>query len=88
MKVATLTQDFQSWLETHFEVVKAITIEWMKDEPCALISHIQASSGRGGLYELAQELTDEFETLHADTLWDGEFFDTIDAFLTAKFQSK
>ena len=40
--------------------------------------------GTGGMYELAEELTDEFEKLNADREWDGEFFDEIEEFITSK----
>ena len=39
------------------------------------------AQGRGGLYELAKELTDKFENKYKGKEWDGEFFDTINEFL-------
>jgi hypothetical protein len=42
------------------------------------------SYGTGGLYELAESLTDDFEKLNAGRLWDGEFFEEIWDFLESK----
>lgn len=74
-----------SWTETHHEIVKVIGIELNKDESNSkVINDRYAEQGTGGMYELAEELTDEFEELHKDTVWDGEFFDTIDKFIQEK----
>ena len=43
-----------------------------------------SEQGHGGLYELAEELTDEFELLNKGRVWDGEFFDEIEEFLSEK----
>lgn len=78
---------FTSWIETHYEVVKAIESEQAKDEPQGVVKDRHESSGHGGLYELAEELTDEFEKLNEGRDWDGEFFDEIDLFLQEKLFS-
>ena len=70
-----------SYLETHFEVVGAITIEARKNFPSGIVGKRIEEQGTGGLYELAEELADRFEQMHAKTEWDGEFFDTIEEFL-------
>lgn len=75
---------FESWHETHFEVVSRIAIEHQKDIPTGLVAERHEMSGHGGLYELAEELTDEFEALHEGREWDGDFFDTIESFLEEK----
>lgn len=36
------------------------------------------------MYELAENLTNEFEELNKDKKWNGEFFDEIYSFLTNK----
>lgn len=77
----TFVNGFTSWEETHFEVVSAISLQANKDKPCKVIADIIESQGTGGLYELAEELTDKFEKIHKDRQWDGEFFDAIEAFL-------
>ena len=75
---------FESWHETHYEVVQAITMEQAKDEPQGLVKERHDAQGHGGLYELAVELTNEFEKLNEGREWDGEFFDEIDKFMNNK----
>lgn len=77
--------EFESWHETHFEIVAEIT-KWDNDiNPPNSIKKVQDEQGIGGLYELAKELTNEFETLYKDREWDGDFFDTIESFINEKF---
>lgn len=73
-------EGFESYLETHYEVVQAITIEHMKDEPKGAVKERHDAQGHGGLYELAEELTDKFEKENEFTQWDGEFFDVMEKF--------
>ena len=75
---------FDSWQETHFEVVSQISHISRLDEPYGLVAQRIEESGTGGLYELAEELTDEFEKLNEDRLWDGEYFEEIEEFLNKK----
>lgn len=77
---------FQSWQETHFEVVQAITL--VPEDAWNRVTNTRAMQGTGGLYELAEELTDEFEKLHEGKNWDGEFFDAIEEFLQEKFKGE
>lgn len=79
--------DFTSWQETHFEVVSVITQIALETIVVGVVKDRIENQGQGGLYELAQELTDEFETLYEDKEWDGEFFDTIESFLNDKLKS-
>ena len=73
-----------SWNETYFEVVRFITEQLMKDEPCRVVAEVQDSQGTGGMYELAETLTNEFEQTNKDREWDGDFFDEIEYFLSKK----
>jgi hypothetical protein len=76
---------FASWQETHYEVVAAITsIALDDDNKDNLVYKTYREDGLGGLYELAEDLTDEFELLNKDREWDGEFFDEIERFLDEK----
>jgi hypothetical protein len=76
---------FTSWHETHYEVVQAITLIVSQDRRTAnVVSERHDTQGHGGLYELAQELTDEFEKQFAGHEWDGEFYDTIEEWLAEK----
>jgi hypothetical protein len=73
-----------SWTETHFEVVSAITKSLESGPASKKILEVVEQQGTGGLYELAETLTNEFESLHADRQWDGEFYDEIAVFLKEK----
>jgi len=72
---------FTSWVESHFEIVKAIAIELIEDEPQGIVGKVVNEKGTGGLYELSENLTDEFEELNKGREWDGEFFDEIELFI-------
>ena len=77
-------EEFASFRETHFEVVNAIALENAKDKPCQLISELRVDGGRMALWDLANELTKEFENKNKGRKWDGEFYDEIDAFVESK----
>jgi hypothetical protein len=77
---------FSSWQETHYEVVQAITLIAQKDEPYGIVQERREAQGHGGLYELAEELTDEFERTYTQHFWHGEFFDTIEEWLNEKLK--
>lgn len=72
---------FTSWRETYYDIVARITVILDKDLPSKSVHLIHETEGRGGLYEFAENLTDEFEEIHRGRQWDGEYVDTIEAFL-------
>ena len=74
---------FTSWYETFYEVVAKITYILHTDlrETCRILKDITNMRGRGGLYDLAYELTQNFENYYQGKVWDGDYFDTIDKFL-------
>lgn len=73
---------FTSWIETFYEVVAHIQIT--KEIEGSIANERVSQQGTGGIYELAQEWTDEFETKNQGREWDGEFFDEVHDFLNAK----
>lgn len=77
---------FTSWMETHYEVVQAITIEWTTPDPKGTIRDKHDEQGAGGLYELAEELTDEFELKYQGVIWGVvlEYFETLENFLSER----
>lgn len=81
---------FENWYETFFEVVSYINErETFYDNnegnhDVEKVYETEYTKGRGGLYLLAQEWTDEFELLNKGREWDGEFYDEIDEFLIKK----
>jgi len=72
---------FSSWQETHFEIVSAIALEMQKDELSGKVKEFHDESGYGGLYELAEQLTDIFEKQNEGRDWDGDFRDVIEEFI-------
>jgi hypothetical protein len=78
----TFPNSFSSWHETHFEVCQWIfkTV----DNKGSLPNEVMQNHGTGGLYELAEQLTTEFENANVGRVWDGEFFDEIESFLNSK----
>lgn len=74
--------DLTDYLETHFEISAYLmaTIE----TPGKMSNYAQETQGRGGLYELAQELTAEFEQKNGGKIYDGTFFEDLDQFIGEK----
>lgn len=81
---------FSSWMETHFEIVSVIAVELSKDKETTseTIKKRYEAQGTGGMYELAEELTDEFEKLNEGRAWDGEFYDEVYDFTKEKLEFK
>jgi hypothetical protein len=77
----TFHNGHSSWQETHFEIVSAIAIEAEKSEPQGKVKEVIEARGTGGLYELAEDLTNRFEEANKGRDWDGEFFDVIGDFI-------
>lgn len=93
---------FSEWHETHFEVVRYITNS-MRDEDednlfyavaeKSLFTITEEEQGHGGLYEIAEQLTDYFEEAYKDVVFNGDtvnYFDHLATFLDAaeKLKSK
>ena len=73
---------FSSWQETHFEVVSYLT---QTSETLGSRANLaREEGGIGRLYELAEDLTDEFEWEYEGIEWDGDYFDKIEIFLNKK----
>jgi hypothetical protein len=77
---------FKSWQETHCEVVSEIShvLTLNEDQQPLYIKRIAETEGTGGIYNLAEELTDEFELKYKGKIWDGDYFDAIEEFLCDK----
>ena len=56
-----------SYLETHCEISMGLRNQIDNENGFAWDRYIE--QGTGGLYELAEELTDEFEKLHCNEEW-------------------
>lgn len=78
---------FSSWMETHHEIVSYITLKlhyYKNTAEESSIIKVMELSGTGGIYELAEDWTDEFEQDNIDRDWDGDFFDEIEQFCNDK----
>lgn len=75
---------FESWQETHYEVVSFIADELTRPQVRGIVYETLREKGHGGLYELAEDLTDEYEQLNKGREWDGEFFEELESFLNQK----
>lgn len=81
---------FTSWLETHHEVVAYITrfmdsYQYTEVFDKSEVIKVIEGYGTGGIYELAESWTDEFETLHEHDEWDeADYFDSLEEFCNLK----
>lgn len=79
-----------SWKETHYEVCAAIERVLRVNIPSSksIVIKRQETQGHTGLYELAEELTNEFEAKYKGTEWgmELEFYDEIEKFLEEKLK--
>lgn len=82
-----------SYLETHFEIVGLI-YDRIKNEiefPFSfdpILDNITDIQGQGGLYELAEDLTTKFETIHKGRVWDGDYFHTLEDFFNKEIDER
>lgn len=76
----------EEYLETYFEITMRITRSLADSRKPDFVTKRYDKQGRGGVWELAKELTDEFQEIHKDKEWDGEFFDELDLFWEKKLQ--
>lgn len=74
---------FRSWLETYSEVFANI-LSALDLNDLNKAKTTQMKFGRCGLWDLASELTDEFEQENLGREWDGEFYDEVDKFTNSK----
>lgn len=72
------------YLETFYEVVAYFYSS--PDNEC--LELVEQEKGRGGMWELAESFTDEFQTKYKDTTWgeELEWHDTLELFLNEKLQ--
>lgn len=72
-----------SYLETHCLICMAIAE--LIDNEHSIVNKRYLTQGIGGIFELAEELTDEFEKLHSEEEWiEKDYFEEIDSFLHSK----
>ena len=71
-----------SWRETYYEMIESII--HLDNQGHPFVEKIMEEQGRGGLWELANKWTCEFEVLNKEREWDGEFFDEMEIFINQK----
>ena len=71
---------FESWCKTYYAIVDFLIFTSKVAKP-------YKQYDTGGMYKLARELTDEFETLNKGRKWNGEFFKEIESFLIKKIDN-
>jgi hypothetical protein len=91
-KQKTFPNGFKSWVETHHEVVseitQALTAEELGPEFKNRAVRVSEEEGTGGIYQLAEALTDKFEELNKGRVWDGEFFDEVNEFMRTELNKE
>jgi hypothetical protein len=81
VSIKELPNGFTSWVETHFEISLAIGTNANSDTPTEKLDNLST----GEMYELVQDLTDEFEKLHEGREWEGgDYWDELNNFLMDK----
>ncbi len=94
MESKVFPNGFTSWMETHYEVASFITLQIEKynssEADHNIIYKRQLEQGHGGLYELSEEWTDEFELKFKGEEWgiEREYFDEIESFLDNKLKQQ
>jgi hypothetical protein len=81
---------FASYLETHYQIVCEIEKALNDPDTNALYPGLNLLSERAGMAEnwaLAQQLTTEFESIHAGRKWDGEWLEEVWAFAEEKLKA-
>jgi hypothetical protein len=81
MKQKNFPNGFENWHETHFVIVHHLTET--QDYSGSLSNRTREAAGMGGLMELSATLTDQFEQMYKGREWDGDYYDTIEDFITA-----
>lgn len=78
---------FESWHETHYEIVDMLTVQLLKDNLPEPLQEIQEEYGRKQFYTVAKQLTDEFEELHNSHRWeDLDFMEEVEKFFYRRIQ--
>ena len=72
------------WAEVHYQIVEFITLELEKtyDNP---INQLYSTTGRGGVWELAFDWTNEFQAIYGEVPWiEDSWWDTLEGFINKK----
>lgn len=68
-------------------ILKLFLISFIDNSNNPIINERYKKEGYEGIYRLAEEVTDEFESINKDRVWKiGEYFEEIQLFLLFKFK--
>jgi hypothetical protein len=78
------TQPDSDYLETHYEVVAY----FYNNQENEFLLSVENDKGRGGMWELAEELTNQFHSKYDGITWGKtlDWHDTVNDFLTERIQ--
>ncbi len=78
-KFSEVTESIDCYLETHYQI--CVAVDNLK-EGDGSVAKVFENNGSGGLWRIAERLTDEFERKYKDELWDeNDYYETLDEFL-------
>lgn len=84
-EIKTFPNGFEDWYETFFEIAEVLFNQQVGEDETTLANRTLSQQGTGGLYLLAERLTNEFETQYKGTLWGSTeelcFFEKIEDFM-------
>ena len=87
-EVKIFKNSFENWYETFFEIAEVLFNQQVGEDETTLASRTLSQQGTGGLYLLANRLTDEFEEKYTATLWGSTdelcFFEKIEEFMSVQ----
>lgn len=72
-------KDITGYLQTYYEVVT--WIEYFIREKHPGVTDFYNKNGMRAKWELAKDITDKFERMHAGRVWGGDWIDAVDEFV-------
>lgn len=75
-------QDLDTFLETHYEIAAAIERGIDSENPFLMAQY--DLHGTGFKWETAKAWAEEFQLIHKGRIWDGEWLDTLEEFISEK----
>lgn len=77
-----------SYLETFYEISIFVHEALSNPDDENLATTTMTQKGTGGIYELVEDLTDQFENANSNNIDESDFFETLFDFLNDKIYSK
>lgn len=77
-------EELEEYLKTHYEVVKNLEYGLNGTYSNAKLISYYEKHGIGGIWELAKSITDDFQFIHRNREWDGEWLDELEKYVTLR----